>query len=223
MPPAWPISGELLTHGVAFASAAMGALLGSLSAYLLGRRQQRADKRDEQYGATLMAQYSLMSQWNILEGIRRQHLEPLREDPNRAMKLAIYYAPSLHHRVPFEGIAFITRTKEPNLLQVVHIAEQSFHTATEALSIRNGLLQDFYKNPAVERERFDPDTGRALIRADPKDVFFIRQATDVLYRHVDSALPKLKAAAESLEKFIKSEFKGARALRMEEIVDAPKA
>ncbi len=67
---AWPTSTELLTDVVAFASAAMGALLGSLSAYRLGRRQQRADQRDEHYGALLTAQYSLMSQWNILEGCR---------------------------------------------------------------------------------------------------------------------------------------------------------
>jgi hypothetical protein len=56
-----------------------------------------------------------------------------------------------------------------------------------------------------------------------KNVFFIRQATDGLYKQVDSALPKLKQAAKALEKFIKVQFKGASALRMQEIDESTKA
>jgi hypothetical protein len=87
-----------------------------------------------------------MSQWNILEGIRRQHLEPLRGDTNRALKLPIHYATPLHQPVPLQHIFFTARSKEPNLLQEVHIAEQSYNMAIEALTLRNRLLQEFYKN-----------------------------------------------------------------------------
>jgi hypothetical protein len=219
MPMTWPTPTDLLTYSVAFGSAALGAFLGSLSAYLLGRRQHRSDERDKYYGYLLAAQYSLMSQWNILEGIRRQHLEPLRDDPTRFVKLPVFYAPSHHYPVPFEHITRITRSSNPNLLQDVHIAEQRYHTSQESLAIRNKLLEAFYKNP---NEDFDFDTGRGRVRADAKEVYFIRQATDVVYQQIDRALPALAETARALERFIKAEFKGAKPLRMQGLDDTPK-
>lgn len=212
----WPTPAELLTHTVAFASAALGAMLGSFSAYWFARWQSRSEGRDRYYGHLLAAQYSLMSEWNILEGIRRQHLESLRDDPNRFVKLRLYYAPSYHHPVPFSEITAIARSSDPNLLQDIHIAEQRYHTAQETLALRNKLLEAFYQNPT---EDFDPQTGRGKTRADDKEIFFLRQVTDMVYHHFDRALPALAETVKKLEKFIKSEFKGARALRMEEFPD----
>ncbi len=45
-----------------------------------------------------------MSEWNFLEGVRIQHLEPLRADPERYMS------------VPLADIVSIARSKNPDLL-----------------------------------------------------------------------------------------------------------
>jgi len=74
-------------------SAAFGAFFGLLSAFYLGRVEQRSDRREKRHAALITAQYALMSQWNIVEAIRVQHLEHFRNDPIRFTKLKLYWFP----------------------------------------------------------------------------------------------------------------------------------
>lgn len=208
----WLTPSDILKHSVAIACAAFGALLGAISAYWLGRWRHKNDERDKYYGHLLAAQYSLMSQWNILEGIRLDFLEPLRNDPNRFSKLPLYYSASHHYPVPFDGIIPLTRSSNPHLLQEIHIAEQRFHSCQESIAMRNKLLEAFYKNPS---QGFDSETGRAKIHAEGREVFILRKATDTVYTQVDKTLPTLEDTVKAMEQFIKAEFKGAKALKMQ--------
>lgn len=210
---------RLLPHMSAVFAAAFGAFFGSLSAFYLGRVQQRSDRREKRHAASIAAQYALMSQWNIVEAIRVQHLEDLRSDPGRFTKLKLYWFPMSPSFVPFDDLTFVLETKDPNILQEIHLAEQSYRGCAEALELRNRELEKFYENPRVSHQIRDFETGAGFAAASQKDLVFLRQATDALYVSVDRTLPRLASAVEELEKLIKTTFPGRQALRM--IPDSP--
>jgi len=117
---------RLIPHVSAVFAAAFGAFFGSLSAFYLGRVQQRSDRREKRHAALIAAQYALMSQWNIIEAIRVQHLEELRTDPGRFAKLKLYWFPMAPSFVPFAELTFVLETKDPNLLHEIQLAEQNY-------------------------------------------------------------------------------------------------
>ncbi len=208
---------RLLPHVSAVFAAAFGAFFGSLSAFYLGRMKQRADRREKQHSALIAAQYALMSQWNILEGIRTQHLERFRSDPNRFVKLALFHATGSPTRVPFADLTFVLETDDPNVLQTIHIAEQSYECSVQALNLRNDELNRFHNNPNVTHRILNFETGEGVTEASQKDLFFVKEATNALYESIDKALPKLAAAAQELHEVIKKVFPGMQALTMTRI------
>ena len=210
---------RLLPHLSAIFAAAFGAFFGSLSAFYLGRVQQRSDRREKRHAALIAAQYALISQWNIVEAIRVQHLEDLRSDPGRFTKLKLYWFPISPSFVPFDDLTFVLETKDPNILQEIHLAEQSYRGCAEALQLRNRELEKFYENPRISHQIRDFETGAGVAAASQKDLIFLRQATDALYVSVDRTLPRLTSSVEKLEKLIKAMFPGRQALRM--IPDSP--
>jgi hypothetical protein len=218
---AWRILPELdhrlIPHVSAVFAAAFGAFFGSLSAFYLGRVQQHKDRRQKQHGALIGTQYALMSQWNIVEAIRVQHLEHLRNDPVRFTKLKLFWFPLAPTFVPFTDLTFVLETKDPNLLHEIQLAEQNYRACAQALQIRNQELQKFYENPRVSHHIEDFKTGAGVSRAADRDLIFLRQSTDGLYIAVDRALPRLIAVIEKLEKLIKSMFPSKAALKMEAI------
>ena len=208
------LDNRFLPHLSAIFAAAFGAFFGSLSAFYLGRVQQRSDRREKRHAALIAAQYALISQWNIVEAIRVQHLQDLRPDPIRFTKLKLYWFPVSPAFVPFTDLTFVLETKDPNILHEIHLAEQNYRACVDALQLRNQELQKFYDNPRITHQIRDFETGAGVASASDKDLIFLRQATDALYLSVDRTLPRLASAVEKLEKLIKSMFPGKQALRM---------
>jgi hypothetical protein len=180
----------------------------------LGRVQQRSDRREKRHAALIATQYALMSQWDIVEAIRVQHLEELRSNPSRFTKLKLYWFPMTPSFVPFADLTFVLETKDPNLLHEIHLAEQSYRACAQALQIRNQELQKFYDNPRVSHHVSDFETGAGVAAASDRDLLFLRQATDGLYITVDRALPRLVAAIQNVDKLIKAMFPSKAALKM---------
>src|SRR5580704_11055723 len=91
---------------IAFGSAAAGALLGSLSAFYLGKLQQRHDQKEKErsdflssqqkkYSTLLQAQYALISQCSTLAFIKLNHLDPYRQNASaRHIEMPMFYVPS---------------------------------------------------------------------------------------------------------------------------------
>lgn len=155
-----------------------------------------------------------MSQWNVVEEIRVGHLERLRNDPDRFAKLPLYYFNVSPRFVPFAELTFILETRDPNMLQEIHLAEQSYQTCAEALKLRNEKLAKFYDDPRISHQILDFETGAAITKADTKDMFLLRKATYGLYTCVDRTLPRLVSAIEKLEKLRRSMFPEKQPLRM---------
>lgn len=211
------VDNRLLPHISAVFAAAFGAFFGALSAFYLGRVQQRSDRREKRHGVLIETQFALMSQWNIVEAIRAQHLEELRTDPIRFTKLKLYWFPTAPSFVPFRDLTFVLETKDPNLLHEILLAEQNYRACVQALQIRNQELQKFYDNPRVTHHIRDFDTGAGVTSASDRDLIFLRQATDGLYIAVDRTLPRLCDVIEKIERLLQSKFPGRPALRMTNI------
>ena len=197
-------------------SAALGALAGSLSAFLLGRVQQARDQKNRDHAALLSTQLALISQWTILEQMRKGLLEPFRNNPESFLHMPVYQTYEGPLRVDFSKLAFIANSNDPDLFQQIHIAEQAYLTAMGAHHTRNQLLEKFYAESKVES--FDPETGHCSGTAPRHTAHMLKLATTSLYGCVDGALDKLDVETRNVGKFIKSNFKGRRALHTEPLV-----
>jgi len=204
----------IITLVAAFGSAAAGALLGSLSAFYLGARKQQKDSKEESHGALLFTQYALMSQWNILVGIKKEHLDPYRNTEERFLKLPFYFVAEEHLPVSYKEITFIANSDNPNLLQMIHIAEQQYRTAIKSVHLRNEKLSQLTDSPNTTMKDFDIETGNTSIKATGKDILFLRQATDLMYETFDRAIPNIENEIRNIEEYTKKHFKKMRVLRM---------
>jgi hypothetical protein len=200
------------TNVVAFSSAIAGAFFGSASAFWLGRLQQKRDLRDRRHSALIATQYALLSQWNILENIRRNLFEPHRQDPMRFAKMPLYHIAKAHCAVPFSEITFIANSDDTNLLQQIHIAEQSYLSTVQTLDLCNEKREAFFKDNKAHQ--FDIKTGTAKIETTEQEIFVMKTVTDALYNQVDDALKKLEVEPKNIWKFVKRNFKGMKAIEM---------
>jgi hypothetical protein len=186
-----------------------GAFFGALGAYLIGRFKEKRDEDNRRHTALLATQYALFSQWNVIEDIRKNLLEPSRKDPERYFKMLQYFRVVGELNVPFEELTFID-SKDPNLLQEIHIAEKRFTSSTDLLNKLNEKrleIQDKY-----HPKNFDMKTGRRSEMIVPAfEVFRLKVLTDLLYDEVDKTLPDLTKTNERLFSFIKTNLKGRKA------------
>lgn len=190
----------------AFTAAAVGAFLGSGSAFVLESSRRKRERKDREHDAALTAQYALQAQWNTLENIRQQFLEPFRKEPDRHMKLTVFSLPEARLSIPFDKLIFVAKRDDPDLLQTIRIAEDGYIAAMDALLQRNEKMEAFYYDPEVKRQQFDEETGRSVLSAPIHKVFLIKKLTDALYQRVDSALPRLDAAFIAMRSCIKRNF-----------------
>ena len=203
------------TNVVAFSSAIAGAFFGSASAFWLGRLQQKRDLRDRRHSALLATQHALLSQWNVLENVRQQHLEPLRQDSLRFAKMPRFYTTKASCSVPFSEITFIVNSDEPNLLQEIHSAEQAYLGAIQAIDLYNEKRDEFFKKAEGRISQFNEETGQTTIETESREIFVMRKVTDILYQTIDKALPKLDGEVKNIWKFVKRNFKGMKAIQFE--------
>src|SRR5262245_34985530 len=84
---------------------------------------------------------------------------------DRFLQMPVYHWFGHPQRVPFDDIAFIASSDEPDLLLQIHIAEQHFETAMEVLRIRTEKTEGLLNSPETQIEQFELDSGNARINA----------------------------------------------------------
>jgi hypothetical protein len=192
-----------------FATSLFGAFFGALGAFLVGRFKEKRDEDKRRHTALLATQYALFSQWNVIEDMRKNFLEPFRKDPQRHLKQLEYLRVVGELSVPFEELTFIIDSKEPNLLQEIHIAEKRFTSSTDLLNKLNQKrleIQDKYPP-----KNFDMTTGRGEIDVPRYEIYRLKGLTDLLYDEVDKALPDLFNTNRLVFDFVKTNLKGRKA------------
>jgi hypothetical protein len=138
--------------------------------------------------------------------MRIRHLEPLRKDPNRHLKLNNYIVEKTHLSVPFSELTFILISDEPNLLQDIHLAEAGYVSAMGIFNMRNERGEKLKEHAEVVE--FNRETGAAkMLSKNPAEVFELKSITDLLYDQVDKPLPQLDAETKKIYKFVKRNLK----------------
>lgn len=201
------ISGE-------FWSALAGAFFGAATAYYFQRTSEKQKRLDEQHGAILRAQLSLIGQFNTLKNIQVQLLDPFRKDPEREYKMVMMFQASSALAVNYDALAFLLDTKWANLVGDIHVAERCYQTSVGALSMRNDAVRQLHARS--ELQAFDPVTGNSRIKADPRDAKSVKDLTDGLFNSVDDSVLKIDAAIKELKKAGKAVFPKKRFLSLED-------
>ena len=188
-------------------AAYLGAKYGAKAAVRLAHEQQVNDTKDKQCSYLIAAQYALSAQWNLIEGVRLRILEPLRDDPFRHLKLPRYYAPDTAMHIRAEEIAFLAEQGNAPLLMDIDIAQQRYLICLEAITRLREEIIAMNNNPKIDREGFDFQTGVSKIKATERDLFFVKEAANVLYRVIDGTLPHIVSIIPKIEEHIESVFK----------------
>jgi len=191
---------ELLAgHVGVFFTALTGSFFGAVSAYWTERAKEARKKRIEQHGAIVRSQMALISQLNTIGNIQKQHLNPFREDPNRAAKLITFQMSDTSLRVAYDTLAFLLMEKNTNLVLEVQAAEQSYLSAMEVLATRNEAQDILHKNSKIES--FDQQTGACkIVVQDPRNIKMVVDFTNALYSATDMACERLTLQIQELEK-----------------------
>jgi hypothetical protein len=210
------------TYIVAFGSAAAGALVGSLATYLLGLRQQKQDEDNRRHGALINTQFALFSQWKVVDGIKTNHLEPLRNEANRFTKLRTTLFIKAPLSVPLSELAFIANSNDPNLIQEIADAEQDYLKSMLVLDLFNHYRAEFEKNHPPIPGTFNNEKGSGQTIATKFEIEVGNYYLSNLYKQVDLASPNLLKTIEKIAIFVKQNFKGKKSIRIAEAQDAKK-
>jgi len=202
---------------IAFGSAAAGALFGSVSTYVLGRRQQKLDEDNRRHGALINTQFALFSQVKVVDGLKANYLDPVRDEPDRFTKLGVTVFIKSPLNVPLNELAFIASSKSPNLIQEISDAEQSYLKTLQVLDLFNQFHIEFEKTHSPIPGTLNPAKLQptAHVIADKLEIKLLKFYVDNIYKEVDLATPKLYQTIEKVSEFIKQNFKGKKAIKIE--------
>ena len=187
-----------------FIAAVAGVFFGAVVTFFIERYKEKKKRQDEQHGAIVRTQLALIDQLNTVSNIRRQHLNALRNDPQRAAMLISFHMTENCLRVSYDSIAFLLMTKDPNLVMAILSAEHTFRSAVDALKLRNDAYEKLHKN--AEIEAMDAAGKCRLIVKDPRDIKLLTDTTNSLYWAVDNACERCETQIAELFKAGKKLF-----------------
>jgi hypothetical protein len=207
---------------IAFGSAAAGALVGSLATYLLGRRQQKQDEDNRRHGALINTQFALFSQWKVVDGIKTNHLDPVRNETNRFGKVRATLFTKAPLTVPLSELAFIANSSNPNLIQEISDAEQDYLKSMLVLDLFNQFHAEFTRTHAPIPGTFDNEKSSGQVIASKFEIEMGNYYLTNLYKQVDLASPKILKTIDNIAVFVKHNFRGKKSIKIEAEKDAKK-
>ena len=165
------------------------------------------DRHDLQHEVILETWYAFIFQRNTIVNVLQQHLNTLRNDENRHLKLAIYIPGETPRYAPINKLVFFAKKRAGNLLLDLSNAEDWFRSAIHLLNVRNQMKEQMDNEPGTLRA-FDENTGQQLLIADVRREFLLRQVTEALYAKADAANRAVEKALTDLQE--NSEKRGFR-------------
>lgn len=210
-----------VTDAVALVAAAVGAFIGSGSAFLLEAWRRARAEKDSRYAAIIDAQFSLSMQLRTLVNLRNEYLNPVRDQQDRFMALVPAYGEIADPPVDLGGLSFIACDDETHVLQSVHMAQAGYRTALSALQARNEMMGALYQMAKPARDDFDFETGGETVSVDGRLARRLKGITDGLYEAVDSAIDLEHEAIQHLAKAGKRLLSKRKFLAVEEVAGGP--
>jgi hypothetical protein len=124
--------------------------------------------------------------------------------------------------VPLTEITFIANSKNPNLLQEIYDAEQSYLKVMMALDLYNQEHVDFEKKYLPIPGTLDVEKASAHVEASKFDITKGKYYIIELYKRVDLASPQLVETINKIADFAGENFKGKKLFRIDEQIKTAK-
>jgi len=209
-----------------FAGIGLSTFVGAWAAFLLQSHRDDVKDRAERAAALRKAQFALNAQFTALKEISRQHLDPVRNDPDRDIRLRafLYYreVPS----IDLSSVSFLLEsTDDPDLLSTLHTCQNMWNNAVGILQHRSHDHRRFLERVAaavqahVIPEDATPEQMRTV--AGPEMQASLRSLTRGLYEAVDEAVTANPPAFQRLSAEFQKQFPVERYLARRPDADGP--
>lgn len=188
--------GDLLS---ALLAALVGGFSGATVAFFLERHQREKEEKDRKISATLRAQLFIASYLENLENLKSQHLNPLKEDPQKDEKLPLIFLSPVHLKLDLDSLSFLVNHKKPQVFHNINRAQRAYFSAIDALEIRNRFLEKLSEQVTSMERALGPivitETQKG-IRKNHADALY--QATEKAFNECENSLALLKDTMREL-------------------------
>jgi hypothetical protein len=183
-----------------------GTFFGAYFAFLFERRKRKGEEAEKNIAALNRALYTLYTMWNTLRAYQREHLDGVRNRPDRWLKLTSHPSVGQYHsgyQLETGPLHFLLQTKATTFDNLM-LQERRFKLAIGLIDERTKLMLTRVF-PIMEREPM----GAAIPPAQLQNILGIgvisqlTQYTDQIFKFVDEDLPDLEAAFKELRALAK--------------------
>jgi hypothetical protein len=188
-------------------AAAFGGFSGAYAAFFLERQRREKEEKKANISSARRAQLNIVGYINTLEILKRQYLDPLRNDPQREHKLLFCSVSPIHLNIDLDSLGFLADSKKPEVFLEINLAQRAHFSAIDALDIRNKWVEKFFV-PETKNVGYDPETNVSEIVTDPRLVKVLKDHTDALYETHHNAMTKCAFSVNLLQSTIKELFPG---------------
>ena len=187
-------------------SALSGTFLGAYLAFLFQRRHTDEKESEANLAAAKTAQFAIAVQLNAAKNIKKQVLDPKRDDPERHLMLPPFTVHAKYPSINVPSLTFMLKGDGAQLLNEVMLAGHQFNTLIGALEERN------VRHEAMQRRVSEqgPEVG-----LDKATVIILKDMTDSVFGLGDDVVKELQSVFERFRVYIEKSFPGAKALSVE--------
>lgn len=191
----------IIAHFAGFLSALLGTFVGAYTAFHFERREKQREVEEKNVGAINRGLYTIYRMWNLLRQYQRDHLEEVRDQPDRWLNLTSHPL-TAHAQIQFEAgeLSFLL-TSAGNVFANIMLEEQRFKLAVGLIEQRTKLM---LTEVFPRMERANVGVGQQLVRAEVERIIGIgrihqlRQFTDQVFEFVDTDVASLEATFAEL-------------------------
>jgi hypothetical protein len=197
----------------------LATFLGASAAFYLERRAKQKENNRASLASANRALFILSRQFGILNQVRNQVINPVRNDPGAWINMPAVL-PKTHDDLRYDigSLQFLLESGDPNLLTELLMEEDRFFEAIKTINERSrkhsnelqpklaamGIKEGTYYSSAAELEKA---LGIDLIGS-------MKTLTKALTEHVDEGIDGLKAIHEKLTNMFSKLFPGQRILKI---------
>lgn len=198
-------------------STILATFFGASFAFNWERRTKEKEKKQVSLASANRAIFKLSRQFGILNQLKNQTINPVRDDPVAWLTMLPVLAKDhydLHHDIA--GLQFLFESEEPNLLTELLMEEDRFFEALKTLNERSSKhLHEL--QPKLAALGIEPNLNctvaefaeiEKLLGTDT--VVGMKTLTDGLTEHVDEGIDGIKTVYEKLIRMINNLFPGEK-------------
>lgn len=187
-------------------SALSGTFLGAYFAFLFERRHADAKEREATIASAKSAQFAIWAQLNAAKNIKKQVLDPKRDDVDRHLTLTPFTVHAKYPNLDVESLTFMLKGEGAQMLGEMMLSEHMFTTLIGALEQRN------VRHESMQQRISQLGPEVALDRA---TVMILKDMTDSIYGLGDDVVKQLQTVFESFRCYIEKRFPGVKGLSVE--------